>query len=476
MTDFRSSVLLAGERVELLDGLDLVAEQRDAPGAVFQMGGEDLDRVAAHAERAALEIHVAALVLLGDEVGEELALVEAVADGHLEGHRRVGLDRADTVDAGDRGDDDDVVALEQGAGGGVAHPVDLLVDRGLLLDEGVRARHVGFRLVVVVVGDEVFDGVIREEVLELAVELRRQRLVGRQHEGRALGALDDVGGGEGLAGAGDAEQHLGLVVVGNAGDEVGDRRRLVAHRRVVGGEAEGDAALGLVRAMGAMGQPDLAVLDQRIALGDQPVEGVDGCGDAALGEAAGVFQRDVHAGDGIEAGGGALLRVGRAAHGRAAGRLALAHAAGAPRLRGLIASLSRRQRSPPLVGRAIRPDGRSATARFARPGVFFLDGPADGFFSVRLAFRVDRRGLRDLVGPAGDGAGGDAFEAGLRRFLEAAAAGGRGGIEGRVVLGRPTGGTTGGISGGIGAAGASRAGSGSHSRSIERRARCWKRV
>jgi hypothetical protein len=67
---------------------------------------------------------------------------------------------------------------------------------------------IGFGLVVVVIADEIFDRVFREERLELAVKLRRQRLVGRQDQGRALGGLDDLGHGEGLARAGDAQQHL----------------------------------------------------------------------------------------------------------------------------------------------------------------------------------------------------------------------------------------------------------------------------
>jgi hypothetical protein len=95
-----------------------------------------------------------------------------------------------------------------GARGGVAHAVDLLVDRGFLLDEGVRARDVGFGLVIVVVGDEILDRVVGEEALELAIELGGERLVGREDERRALRRLDDLGHGEGLAGAGDAEQHL----------------------------------------------------------------------------------------------------------------------------------------------------------------------------------------------------------------------------------------------------------------------------
>jgi hypothetical protein len=59
----------------------------------------------------------------------------------------------------------------------VAHAVDLVVDDGVLLDVGVARGDVRLGLVVVVVADEVLDGVVGEELLELAVELRRERLV-----------------------------------------------------------------------------------------------------------------------------------------------------------------------------------------------------------------------------------------------------------------------------------------------------------
>jgi len=60
-------------------------------------------------------------------------------------------------------------------------------------------------LVVVVVGDEVLDGVVGEEGFELVIELGSQSLVVRQDEGGVLQVFDDLGHGEGLAGAGDAE-------------------------------------------------------------------------------------------------------------------------------------------------------------------------------------------------------------------------------------------------------------------------------
>jgi hypothetical protein len=59
-----------------------------------------------------------------------------------------------------------------------------LIDESFSMNS-VALRDVGLGLVVVVVADEVLDRVVREELAELAVELRRQRLVGREHERRA---------------------------------------------------------------------------------------------------------------------------------------------------------------------------------------------------------------------------------------------------------------------------------------------------
>ena len=237
----------AGERVHLLDLLDLVAEQMHAPGAVLVVRRENVDGVAAHAERAAEEIALRALVLQRHQVGEQLALVDLAALLEGEGHGRIGFHRADAVDAGHRGDDDDVVAFEQRARRRVAHAVDLLVDVGFLLDIGVGARDVGFRLVVVVIGDEIFHRVVGKERLELAVELRGQRLVRREDEGRALRRLDHLRHGEGLARAGDAEQHLRAVVALDAFDQFLDRLRLVAFRLEVGSDLEAHAAFGFFR-------------------------------------------------------------------------------------------------------------------------------------------------------------------------------------------------------------------------------------
>jgi len=95
------------------------------------------------------------------------------------------IDRiADAVNRRHRAHDHHVAPLEQALGGREAHLLDMLVDRGILLDEQVARRYVGLGLVVVVVGDEILDGILRKKLAELRVQLRRKGLVGRQHQRR----------------------------------------------------------------------------------------------------------------------------------------------------------------------------------------------------------------------------------------------------------------------------------------------------
>ena len=113
----------------------------------------------------------------------------------------------------------------------MAEPVDVVVPRAVLLDVEVGLRDVRLGLVVVVVGDEVLDGVVREELAELVAELRRERLVVGDHERRATDLLDDPRHRRRLAGAGRAEQRLVALARCEPGRE---RRRSRAAGRPVG--------------------------------------------------------------------------------------------------------------------------------------------------------------------------------------------------------------------------------------------------
>ncbi len=206
---------LAGQHVEGDDALDGVAEHLD-PQRRLLVGRVDLDRVAPGPEGAPDEVDVVAGVLEVDEAAQDVALVELLAHREPEDAVAVLLGRAQPVDARHRRHDDDVPAHEERRGRGVAEPVDLVVDRRVLLDVGVRRRQVRLGLVVVVVGDEELDPVLREELAQLRGELGGQRLVRLDDERGPLDLLDHPGDGGRLARPGDALERLVAVAAADA--------------------------------------------------------------------------------------------------------------------------------------------------------------------------------------------------------------------------------------------------------------------
>ena len=159
-------------------------------------------------KRAAREFELVALVLHRRQARDDVALRQLLVLAQVQDHAVV-IDRvADAVDARHGGDDDGVLALEQRLGRRQAHLLDVLVDARVLLDEQVARGHVGLGLVVIVVGDEILDRVLGEELAHLGIQLRRQRLVRRDDQRRPPLARDHVGHGVGLARAGHAEQRL----------------------------------------------------------------------------------------------------------------------------------------------------------------------------------------------------------------------------------------------------------------------------
>ena len=100
--------------------------------------------------------------------------------------------------------------LQERAGGAEAHLIDPVVDRHILFNVGIGPGDIGFGLVVVVVGDEILDGVVGKECFKFLIELRGQGFVVGDDEGRSLHIFDHIGHGESLARAGDAQQNLGL--------------------------------------------------------------------------------------------------------------------------------------------------------------------------------------------------------------------------------------------------------------------------
>ena len=201
---------MVGHRINLLDAVNLVVPEGHTHHIVA-VGHEDVHRVALHAESAALQVDVVAHVEGIDQSAQQHVAVKFLSFRcMLMTLSDMAVGPAHAIDARHRRDHHHVFAAaeQQGRHGRESQAVNLFVDGQVFLDIGVGGGQVGLGLVVVVVRHVVLHGIVGEEPLHLLVELGGQRLVVAQDEGGALMLLDDVGHGEGLARAGDAQQHL----------------------------------------------------------------------------------------------------------------------------------------------------------------------------------------------------------------------------------------------------------------------------
>ena len=223
---------VSGHRMHHLNTLQVVAPQFQAQ-RLLVVAGPDFQRVALGPEPARRQVDVVALVLhLHQPVQNGVASNRRV---HLEQqvHGAVLFRVAQAVDAAHRGHHDGVGAGQQAAGGAVPQPLDLVIDVGVLLDEQVLARHVGFRLVIVVVRDEELDGAGRKELPELRRQLRGQDLVGGHDQRGPPGLLDHLGHGVGLASAGGSQQRLVAQAGPQTLNQAADGGRLIPGWRIL---------------------------------------------------------------------------------------------------------------------------------------------------------------------------------------------------------------------------------------------------
>ena len=218
----------AGQRVNTADAVHLITEKLDTDNILIRVYRPDLHRVAAHAEAVALERNVVALVLNVYQSADELLAAHLHARTDRNHHAFV-VDRiAERVNARNRGHDDNIAPFAQRRGRRVSQAVNFIIDGGILLNIGVGRGDIRLRLVIIVVGYEIFYRILRKKFAQLGAELCGQRFIVREHQRRALGLLDDVRHGERLARAGNAHQRLLGQTIVDALHQFGYRLRLIA--------------------------------------------------------------------------------------------------------------------------------------------------------------------------------------------------------------------------------------------------------
>src|SRR5256885_3246279 len=217
----------AKQRIDLRESLDVISPKFDTVRHVV-IRRINFDYVPPHAECSAPEIAISPLVKNFHQLSCNVLALDLLALFEKQKHAVIRFRRSQAINATYRSNNQNVLALKQRASRRKPQLVEFIIDGGFFLDVQVGRWNVRFRLVVVVIRNKIFDGVMWEEILELVIELRRQGFVMCYDQRRPVRLLDDLGHGIGLAGSSDPEQHLLLFAVDHTTNQRLNRRALVA--------------------------------------------------------------------------------------------------------------------------------------------------------------------------------------------------------------------------------------------------------
>lgn len=120
-------------------------------------------------EGAADKAHLIAFILQFSQAFVYFFGGNFIADFKRQRHAGVGFDVAQAINTGDRSDNYYVIVFQKTAGCRVAHAVNLFVLRRIFFNISVGFGNIGFRLIIVVIGDKIFNMVMREKFFHFAV-------------------------------------------------------------------------------------------------------------------------------------------------------------------------------------------------------------------------------------------------------------------------------------------------------------------
>ena len=168
---------LTREHIKLKDAIHLVIKHFNAHG-LFTIGRRNnLNDISPHPKGAALKIDIIAVVLNLYQLMQNFLSVNNLAQSQGKHHIIVLLGGTQAINTADAGHDNNISALKEGAGSGMAQLIDFIINGSILFNISIGLGNIGLRLVVIVIGNKVFHRIIREEGLQLTGQLCRQRFV-----------------------------------------------------------------------------------------------------------------------------------------------------------------------------------------------------------------------------------------------------------------------------------------------------------
>ena len=201
---------MTGQVVHSSYGLKCVAEKFYADTAAG-IGGDQVDYVSSNPEITPCQGNVIPSVLHSHKLHEKQVTGYGITG--LQTKTRVyeihGITQ--TVQTAHRSNHDYILPAQKACGGPQTKSVQFLVKACVLFDEHVPGRKICFRLVVIVVADEILNSIFRKESGQLAEQLGGQGLVVTDHKDRQVHPLDDGCHGKGFSGTGDPQEGLPFI-------------------------------------------------------------------------------------------------------------------------------------------------------------------------------------------------------------------------------------------------------------------------
>ena len=164
-----------------------------------------------HTKRTTLKIHLVARVLHVNESLDHIITVNLHSGTQGNHHVHIVIRTTNAIDTGDRCHDDDIFSLRQCCRGRKAQLINFIIDRRIFRNISVRLWHIRFRLIIIIVGNKILDGILREKFFHFSVQLPRQCLVVGNNQRWLIQCLNDICHRKGLSRTGHTQQRFKLV-------------------------------------------------------------------------------------------------------------------------------------------------------------------------------------------------------------------------------------------------------------------------
>ena len=167
----QNSLCLAGKGVNLTNTVNLIAEKLHTDSSTVTAGGKNLHRVSSNSEFITHKVNIITLVLNFDQLVYQLVSVLLHTLTERDNHIFIIHRISDRIDTGNRSHDNNISALRQSGSGRVAQLVYLVIDSRILFDISICGGYICLRLIIIIVGHKILNGVVRKKLSELTAKL-----------------------------------------------------------------------------------------------------------------------------------------------------------------------------------------------------------------------------------------------------------------------------------------------------------------